>query len=264
MTAGFDLHTGFRAPERGSADTLAQFLHTVDRLPGIQRIHRAMREAMDLRDGEVLVDSGCGLGIETGRLATDHPDVAVRGTDRNEKLLTQAQERLSTRNLSWHVHDLTEPGELAGSADVVRTERVLIYQDDLAAAAEKLLRLLRPGGRLVSFELDYGAMLLPTGPFRPSLVDEIVEIMRDSLPQAWAGRRLPALLAERGLAVTSEPFSFGVNQQVWQRIVGDTLRTHAADRPEITEWLHHHETSGEVELSAAFTGVLTSARLETR
>jgi hypothetical protein len=45
-----------------------------------------------------------------------------------------------------------------------------------------------------------------------------------SLPQPLAGRRIPGLLAERGLRnVAADPFSFVVNELVWRRIVGDTL-----------------------------------------
>ncbi len=68
-----DLHAGFRRPERGDAAALGGFLHAVDQLPGIRRIHEAMRSAMAPRDGERLVDAGCGLGIETRRLAEQHP-----------------------------------------------------------------------------------------------------------------------------------------------------------------------------------------------
>lgn len=263
MNAPFDLHTGFRAPDRAQAGGLARFLHRVDGLPGIRRIHRAMRAAADLQPGQVLLDAGCGLGIETARLAADHPEATVLGTDRNEQLLAEAAQRDADApgNLAWHVHDLAEPGAFAAVADVVRTERVLIYQDDLAAAVDGLLALLRPGGRLVSFELDYGGTLLPIGPFPPGLLHRVDEIMRGSLPQPWAGRRLPALLAERGLEVTAEPYSFGVDRVVWQRIVGDTLRTHAPENAEIADWLRHHESGAELESTAAFTGVLTCARL---
>ena len=53
MNAPFDLHTGFRAPDRAQAGGLARFLHRVDGLPGIRRIHRAMRAAADLQPGQV-------------------------------------------------------------------------------------------------------------------------------------------------------------------------------------------------------------------
>ncbi|MBA8824375.1 SAM-dependent methyltransferase [Saccharopolyspora lacisalsi] len=261
-----DLHAGFRRPERGDADTLGGFLHAVDQLPGIRRIHEAMRSAMAPRAGERLVDAGCGLGIETRRLAEQHPGIDVVGLDRNDALVRQAgQQRPDSEvsNLSWHTGDLLAPELDAGSVDVVRTERVLIYQHDLGEAADSLLSLLRPGGRLVSFELDYGATLLAPGEGSPETVRSISAAMESSLPQPWAGRRLPALLAERGVSVRAEPHAFAVNHEVWDRIVGETvrqaLREGKLDSTGVEEWLAQQVTANRQAEMTAFTGVLTTA-----
>ncbi len=49
-----------------------------------------------------------------------------------------------------------------GDAEVdgVRTERVLMYVPDQQRAVSELARVVRPGGRVVAFELDYGATLV--------------------------------------------------------------------------------------------------------
>ena len=152
---GVDLHQGFREPARAPAGELSRFLEDVDRLPGIRAIRAAMREAVALEPGTRLLDVGCGNGIETARLAEAHPRALVTGLDRNVELLRDAP-----RGPVWLEGDLLDPGLPAGSFDVVRTERVLMYVGDLHRALDALLRLLAPGGRLVLFELDYGATIL--------------------------------------------------------------------------------------------------------
>lgn len=261
-----DLHAGFREPERGNADALAGFLHAVDQLPGIRTIHRAMRSAMSLEPGMHLVDAGCGLGIETRRLAIDHPEVTVTGLDRNDELVRQAAGQAADSeagNLTWRTGDLTASGLAPGSVDVVRTERVLIYQQDLGVAVDSLLPVLRSGGRLVSFELDYGATVLAPGPASPETLQAVNAAMVGSLPQPWAGRRLPAVLADRGLSVRAEPHSFAVNHRVWDRIVGETVRQARRQGtltdPGVDRWLDHHASSDEQGRMTAFTGVLTTA-----
>lgn len=268
-----DLHAGFRRPDRAEVDALADFLHQVDRLPGIRLVHRAMRSAMELKPRAHLVDAGCGLGLETLRLAMDHPGIRVTGFDRNPWLLDRARVRAEGQapNLRWQEADLHDlPYD---SADVVRTERVLMYQPDLSDAVDRLLRVLRPGGRLVCFELDYGATLLPENGHAADVVRAVNSVLEASLPQPWAGRRLPGILQRRGCEVHAEPHTFTVSKPVWDRIVGDTLRqalagdaAAGAGRQEssqppgesITKWLDHQVNTTPAFLGS-FTGVLTTA-----
>ena len=128
-----DLHQGFREPAHAPAHALAHFLEEVDRLPGIRAIRAAMREAVALKPGTRLLDAGCGSGIETARLAEAQPRALVTGLDRNVELLRDAP-----RGPRWLEGDLHDPGLPAGSFDVVRTERVLMYVPDLHRALDAL------------------------------------------------------------------------------------------------------------------------------
>ena len=57
-----------------------RFLEEANRLPGIRTVQRAMRSAVDPQAGMSLLDAGCGIGIETARLAMDHPTMRVTAT----------------------------------------------------------------------------------------------------------------------------------------------------------------------------------------
>lgn len=259
-----DLHKGFRDPRRVPADELVRFLEEADRQAGIHTVQRALRRALDPRPGMRLLDAGCGIGLETTRLAAAHPDAHVTGLDHNPRLLDIARRRADPplANLRWLQADLTALELPDASYDAIRTERVLMYLPNRSfeRALDDLVRILRPGGRLALFELDYGATILAPGTADHAVLQHIDETLHTSLPQPLAGRRIPALLTARGLRdVTASPFAFAVGEPVWRRIVSDTL-TAGAPGPAVTAWLHEQAAAAaRGEFVAAFTGILTAA-----
>lgn len=257
-----DLHVGFREPESIPAADLEHFLEAANRLRGIRAIQRAMRDALHLRPGMSVLDAGCGIGVETTRLALENPDILVTGLDRNGELLRIARRRADRPlpNLGWLEGDVTALGLSEASFDAVRAERVLMYLPEGAfeRAIDDLVRVLRPGGRLALFELDYGATMLTAGGAVLRLADEV---LFRSVPQPHAGRRIPGLLTACGLRdVVASPFSFSVDEPVWRRIVGDTVAVNAPSDPDISIWLEEQAAAAaRGEFVAAFTGVLTTA-----
>jgi SAM-dependent methyltransferase len=246
-----DLHQGFRDPAQADASELTAFLEAVDRLPGTQAVQRAIRDALGLRPGMRLLDAGCGIGLETRRLAALHPDVAVTGLDRNRALLELAGDG----DVEWVCGDILDAP--AGPYDAIRTERVLMYLPDEAVGA--LADRLAPGGVLASFELDYGATILVPGSTPRAVVERAAIALEAALPQPWAGRRLPGLMRACGLGdVTAQPISFSVDEPVWRRIVHDSLLALDAG---ICAWLDEQaQAAARGEFVAAFTGVLCTGR----
>jgi ubiquinone/menaquinone biosynthesis C-methylase UbiE len=261
-----DLHAGFADARRVPAGDLERFLERADALPGFHLIHRALRNGLELGAGTRLLDAGCGIGLETARLASEYPDTLVTGLDRNRELLEIARRRADPPppNLSWLEADLAALDLPAASFDAIRTDRVLMYLpgDSFERAIDDLVRLLGPGGRLALYELDYGATILAPGSADDALLERVSEALRCSLPQPLAGRRIPALLTARQLRdVVATPFSFAVDEPVWRRIVKDTLTAGAAPDPAVSAWLgEQEEAAARGEFVAAFTGVVTTAR----
>jgi SAM-dependent methyltransferase len=262
-----DLHAGFHDPRRVPAAELERFLEDADRLPGIRAIQLAMRRAIHPRPEMHVLDAGCGIGLETTRLAVEYPRMHVTGLDRNADLLRiAARRRPQPANLHWHEADLAAANLPAASFDAIRTERVLMYLPTgvLERALDTLWRLLRPGGRLALFELDYGATILAPGPRGGRAARDVAEALCASIPQPLAGRRLPALLTARGLRdVAGAPFSFATSVPVWRRIVAATATAVAPTDPNIRAWLRERDAAAaRGEFVAAFTGVLATATKE--
>jgi ubiquinone/menaquinone biosynthesis C-methylase UbiE len=269
-----DLHVGFRDPAQAVPAALTTFLEQADQLPGIQAIQRAIRRALRPWPGARLLDAGCGIGLETTRIAFDYPHTHVTGLDRNADLLAAAQRRagVDRPNLTWVHADLAVPDLPDASFDLIRTERVLMYAAGASfdQAVGALLRQLRPGGRLALFELDYGAMILAPGPGRDHdrATRELTSVLERSLPQPWAGRRLPAMLAERGaIEVTAHPYSFALSEPVWRKIVLETLHTAAEEgrlSPDAARQLEAQaEHAASSPFLAAACGILVTARKRT-
>jgi ubiquinone/menaquinone biosynthesis C-methylase UbiE len=259
-----DVHEGFRDPRRVPVSELERFLERADRLPGMRAIRRALHDALDLRPGMRVLDAGCGIGLETARLAAANPETLVTGLDRNGELLEIARRRAEPSNLRWVEADLAALTLPAGSFDAIRSERVLMYLagDRLARVLGDLVRLLKPGGRLALFELDYGATMLAPGSADDEVLETVGETLHASLPQPLAGRRIPGLLTERGLdEVTATPFSFALDEPVWRKIVKDTVTAAAPPDPAVYTWLREQAAAAaRGEFVAAFSGVLTTAR----
>ena len=260
-----DLHDGFRDPGRVPAGDLERFLEHADRLPGIRVVQRALRDALDVRPGMRLLDAGCGIGLETTRLAADNPHTLVTGLDRNGELLQIAQRRADPQpaNLRWLEADLAALELPEASFDAIRTERVLMYllEEGFQRALDDLIRALRPGGRLAVFELDYTATILAPGSADDAGLRRIGEALRASLPQPLAGRQIPGLLAARGMRdIAALPFPIAVDEPVWRRIVSDTLTASTPPDPLISAWVGEQEAAAaRGEFVGAFTGILTSA-----
>lgn len=259
-----DLHEAFSAPDSARLDDRVAFLHAADRLPGFADVRAVMRRLAAPPDGGVLLDAGCGLGLETERLAAAHPQTTVLGLDHDGEALATARSRADANNLQWRHGDVTALDLAPASVDVLRTERVLIYVEDLTMAVASIASVLRPGGVFAGFELDYGGTVLPPLGRPPEFVRRLTACLEGALPQTWAGRLLPEACVEQGLTVSAvRPHSFTVDYPVWSRIVAGTLRAALAegrlDEPDVEGWIAELDGADDPCFRGAFIGVLTVA-----
>jgi 2-polyprenyl-3-methyl-5-hydroxy-6-metoxy-1,4-benzoquinol methylase len=98
-----------------------------------------------------VLDAGCGAGTFSfevaGRGATVH---AIDGSAAMIGLARKRQRELALPNITFEVAMLDSlSAQPAGSVDVVLSSSVLEYLPDLEGEVGRLVRLLRPGGRLI-------------------------------------------------------------------------------------------------------------------
>lgn len=259
------LGDGFVHADQVAVPAAHAFLDGVDALPAFRWYKRELRSLLALRPGEALLDVGCGAGIEACRIAAEQPGVRVMGLDRTAMLAGAARraERLGV-SVDWL------PGEAEaiplpdGSVDACMTERVLKYLPDPAAGIAEMVRILRPGGRIASFELDMATTVL-TG--EPRIADAALGAACDKVGEPRMGRKLPGLLRDAGLTgITFRPLAFHMPPELDETILYSTVRAAVEDgllpRAETTAWLDAQAADGAAGmLTVAWIGWLVAGQL---
>jgi ubiquinone/menaquinone biosynthesis C-methylase UbiE len=130
---------------------------------------------MDAQAGSALLDVGCGAGSDVRTLGElVGPYGRVVGVDSSKVMLAEARLRNRDTNLPvefrlGNAQRLDLPDQ---SFDACRAERVLQHVEDPKAALSEMVRVLRPGGRIVVVEPDHGMMYV--GVADPALTRRIL------------------------------------------------------------------------------------------
>lgn len=165
----------------------------------------AFIEAIALKDGESLLDVGCGTGTLAVRLAKTQPRADVHGIDPDPDVLDRARVKAARARVRVSFHEgFLDDSFLSGRAkfDVIASSLVL-HQVPLAGKQEILLamrRALKPGGRF--FIADYGLQrtALMRRLFRATV--QALDGVADTQPNADGV--LPKLIEKAGFAHVNE------------------------------------------------------------
>jgi ubiquinone/menaquinone biosynthesis C-methylase UbiE len=165
---------------------------------------RRMLDELAPRPGQTVLDLGCGPGTDLAALAEAVTATGrVIGVDHDPAMADVARQRHAAAGhpgveiLVGDLHELPLPDR---SADRARTDRVVQHLADPARALAEIRRVLRPGGRLVMGEPDWGSLAVDhpdedlTRSYTRFVTDEVVR-------NARIGLRLPRLAAEAGFSV---------------------------------------------------------------
>ncbi|CAM2985259.1 methyltransferase domain-containing protein [Skermania piniformis] len=171
-------------------------------LPGLHRLRTWADAALAVSPGEHVVDIGSHTGAQVIALADAvGPTGAAIGVEPNPGLLAAAERDAAQAGSTARF----VPGDAYGLPfgaerfDVVRCERVFQHLTSPARAAREIARVLRPGGRTMVIDSDWGTAIMYPG--EPEVMRAITETMRAHTPNPYSGRRLPGLLTQAGLEV---------------------------------------------------------------
>ncbi len=174
------------------------------RTPDVIGQRRAVLAALDLKPGEDVLDIGSGPGFLAREMsAAVGPDGSVTGVEPSQDMLSIAR---ATRAPADSASVQFRAGEAIAlpcaqvSFDVVTSTQVYEYVRDVPAALTEAWRVLRPGGRLLVLDTDWGSIV-----WRSSDDDRMRRVLN-----AWDGhladphlpRRLTGLLEDAGFSVT--------------------------------------------------------------
>lgn len=154
---GFDDVDGSASPE-----ALAGYLDAVRGVGAVAEWKRLSMDLLSPAPGAAVLDLGCGTGEDVLALADRvAPGGRVVGVDRSATMLAEARRRAGSRGgvdfLEGDALDLPLPD---GALDGARAERVLLHVDDPDRVVAQMMRVLRPGGRIVVAEPDWATLVI--------------------------------------------------------------------------------------------------------
>jgi ubiquinone/menaquinone biosynthesis C-methylase UbiE len=256
--------------ETPSPRAFIEYLDAVSSLTGIQSIKQQTFNRLLAREGDHLLDVGCGAGDDVRALAQLVGNSGrVVGFDVSATMIEEARLRSSSLNLpiefclgdadSLHFPNDTFTG--------CRTDRVLVHLDDPFRTVSEIVRVLRPGGRLVVFDFDWETLIVDA-PDR-ALTRRLLNSFCDQGTSRWIGRQLRGLFSSLALTeidVTAETLMF-VDYAQANRVLmfGATAKKAVAEglvtAGEAERWLQDLERSqAEGRFFAALTGFCVSGR----
>ena len=198
--------SGFQnVDESGDEDFFIQYLKFIDSVPEFRAIKERNYMAMRLKKGSRVLDAGCGIGLDTYRLGFLVGDTgSVIGFDASESMISAARKNIpeDLQNVSFVVGDLLHPDLSDDFFDAVYLERVLQISPHPREIIHHLIRVVKPGGTIVSIEPDWGTMALDPG--NRESIRSLIDYCADSFPDGWTGRKLFRLFQESGMDVRIE------------------------------------------------------------
>jgi ubiquinone/menaquinone biosynthesis C-methylase UbiE len=176
-------------------------LDKFDALPGIQVLKQGAIDRCRLREGMSVLDSGCGAGLETVRLARlVAPSGKVTGLDASQGFLAEARKRARGLKLpiEYREGDAQRLPFADRSFDVARAERLFLYLQEPATALAELARVTRNKGSVYVIEPDFETVTINVG--NRGLVRKVLNFDCDKdTRNGWIGRELPGMFGAAGL-----------------------------------------------------------------
>jgi ubiquinone/menaquinone biosynthesis C-methylase UbiE len=162
---------------------------------------------MQIQAGSVVLDVGCGPGIDTVLLGgLVGAEGAVVGLDYDEGMVAEADRRAAEAGVSnWVRHLRAEATSLpfqSGTFDAVRSERLFQHLHDPIRALGEIARVTKTGGSIVVLDTDWGTLSIDTE--EPDISRRLARVLAEECHHnGYAGRQLYGLFRQHGLAEVS-------------------------------------------------------------
>jgi len=160
-------------------------------------------ERMQIQSGASLLDVGCGAGADTIPLARRVGAAGkVIGVDHDREMVARARSAAETANVNERViHIYADASRLplaSDSFDASRSERLFQHLPRPDLALVEMVRVTKPGGRVVVLDTDHGTWSVDT-PER-DIERRITRFKADHFGHnGYAGRQLYGLFRRAGL-----------------------------------------------------------------
>jgi SAM-dependent methyltransferase len=155
---------------------------------------------LQLRPGERILDVGCGCGDDLRELATlVTPNGCAVGIDSSQAMIDEARQRNAGCELPLQF-ERGDAGHLRWHADyfdACRADRVFQHLADPERAFNEMLRVLKPGGRVLIVDRDWGMVAVDASDAETTRV--ILNRACAGIRNGWMGRGLGGLFKKAGV-----------------------------------------------------------------
>jgi arsenite methyltransferase len=180
------------------------------RIGDAMRRRRIVRDALGAAPGECILDVGCGPGFYCAELAEEvGPSGSVVGVDSSPAML-----ELAARRCAEHEGVELRPADAVSlpvddaSFDAALCVQVLEYVPDPTVALAEMHRALRPGGRVVVWDIDWATVSLHA--LDAALTERVLRAWDEHLTHPSLPRTLGPRLRSAGfeeVRMQAHPFS---------------------------------------------------------
>jgi arsenite methyltransferase len=174
-------------------ETMAARLEVVYRTRDILRRRQLVGQALAAAPGERILDVGCGPGFYVAELLDEVGERgSVVGLDSSAPMLELARRRTAGReNVEFREADAVALPEGDADFDAALSVQVMEYVPDVESALAELWRVLRPGGRILIWDIDWSTLSMHS----------VDEALTERVLLAWdehlTHRALPRTLAAK-------------------------------------------------------------------
>jgi ubiquinone/menaquinone biosynthesis C-methylase UbiE len=180
--------------------TLIGYLEVAKALGGWRRAKQDGLTALRLHPADVVLDAGCGYGADAIEIARHvGPNGAVIGLDHSEAMIAEAARRAQglDLNVEFRVGDARDLPFPDDTFDACRAETLLQHVPRPDLAVGEMVRVVKPGGRIVLLDIDAGTVVIDSDDYPTTR--KLLDWFAGSTVNGWIGRQLPRLLKDASL-----------------------------------------------------------------
>jgi ubiquinone/menaquinone biosynthesis C-methylase UbiE len=197
------LARGFRNVDAAAVGKMAHCLAYMDGLPEFQRYKTTILEMMNAQPGSITADLGCGLGFDVRRLAElVGPAGRAIGVDASLTLLESAraasEDFRAAEFIQADIQNLPFANSFLHSCKIDRTLQHVERPD---AVLGEIFRTVRPGGRVVCADPDWGTFAIDASSLGDSehpVARQVAQLWSQDIRNPRIGRDLRKLIEETG------------------------------------------------------------------
>ena len=194
-----DIAEAFRNADGALQPELLRCLDFMNALPFFRTYKAASWDALRVAAKGRILDVACGVGFDAIELARGRPAAEFVGADRSKRFLDVARARAQgVKNVAFVEGEADRLPFESNAFDGVRIDRSLQHIPSPLDVVGEMVRVARPGGRIVVTEPDWGTFFVYNGEFKTAAT--IADFWRKSFANPFIGREAGGLLAACGVA----------------------------------------------------------------